>query len=107
MSSAAMILPSYREPWGLVVNEALSFGCPVVVSDICGCVPELVNEDVTGYSFRAGDVGALAQAMSKALLLSKDRAAVALRCLDVIAKFTPEHAAAKILRGCVEILNAP
>jgi glycosyltransferase involved in cell wall biosynthesis len=105
MSSAALILPSYKEPWGLVVNEALSFGCPVVVSDICGCVPELVIDGVTGYSFRAGDVGALAQAMSKAQLLSKDRPAVALRCLDVIEKFTPEQAAARILRGCVAILD--
>jgi len=107
MSSAAMILPSYREPWGLVVNEALSFGCPVVVSEICGCVPELVIDGVTGYSFRAGDVGALAQAMLNAQLLSRDRAAVALRCLEVIEKFTPEHAAAQILRGCVAILDTP
>jgi len=105
MNSAAMILPSLREPWGLVVNEALSFGCPVVVSDICGCVPELVIDGVTGYSFPVGDVGALAQAMSKAQLLSQDRAAVALRCLDVIAKFTPENAAAQFLRGCVAILD--
>lgn len=105
MNSAAMILPSLREPWGLVVNEALSFGCPVVVSDICGCVPELVIDGVTGYSFPAGDVGALAQAMLKAQLFTKDRAAVALKCLDVIAKFTPENAAAQILRGCVSILN--
>src|SRR4029077_4003966 len=101
MNSAAMILPSYREPWGLVVNEALSFGCPVVVSDICGCVPELVIDGVTGYSFPAGDVAPLAQAMSNALLLSQDRAAVALRCLDVIEEFTPQRAADRILRGCV------
>ncbi len=106
MNSAAMILPSLREPWGLVVNEALSFGCPVVVSDICGCVPELVIEGVTGYSFPAGEVAALAQAMSKALLLSKDRAAIAVSCLNVIAKFTPENAAAQILRGCVSILQS-
>jgi glycosyltransferase involved in cell wall biosynthesis len=107
VNSAAMILPSYREPWGLVVNEALSFGCPVVVSNICGCVPELVIDGVTGYSFRAGDVGELAQAMSKVQLLSENRAVVALSCLDVIAKFTPEFAAARILRGCVSILDTP
>lgn len=105
MNSAAMILPSLREPWGLVVNEALSFGCPVVVSDICGCVPELVIEGITGYSFPAGDVGALAEAMLNAQRLSDDRAAVAIRCLDVVAKFTPEQAAAQILRGCVSILD--
>ena len=105
MNSVAMILPSLREPWGLVVNEALSFGCPVVVSDICGCVPELVIDGITGYSFPAGDVGALVQAMLNAQRLSNDRAAVALRCLDVIAKFTPQQAAAQILRGCVSILD--
>jgi glycosyltransferase involved in cell wall biosynthesis len=93
MSSAAMILPSYREPWGLVVNEALSFGCPVVVSDVCGCVPELVRDGITGYSFPAGDVDGLTSAMMSAALLSKDRRAVARQCMDVIAKFTPECAA--------------
>jgi glycosyltransferase involved in cell wall biosynthesis len=105
MSSAAMILPSHREPWGLVVNEALSFGCPVVVSDVCGCVPELVREGVTGFSFPSGDVGALAKAMSNAQLLSQNRGAVALRCLEVIENFTPQHAAVQILRGCVSILR--
>jgi glycosyltransferase involved in cell wall biosynthesis len=107
MSSAAMILPSHREPWGLVVNEALSFGCPVVVSDVCGCVPELVRDGVTGYAFPAEDVDALTKAMMSAALLSKNRAEVALQCMDVIAKFTPEQAAAQILRGCVSILNTP
>jgi glycosyltransferase involved in cell wall biosynthesis len=107
MSSAAMILPSHREPWGLVVNEALSFGCPVVVSDVCGCVPELVRDGITGYSFPAGDVSALAQAMLNAQLLSEDRAAAASKCLEVIEKFTPQRAATQILRGCVSILGHP
>jgi glycosyltransferase involved in cell wall biosynthesis len=107
MSSAAMILPSHTEPWGLVVNEALSFGCPVVVSDVCGCVPELVRDGVTGYSFPAGDVDALTMAMMNAARLSKDRNDVARRCMEVIADFTPERAAAQILRGCVSILNTP
>jgi glycosyltransferase involved in cell wall biosynthesis len=107
MSSTAMVLPSHREPWGLVVNEALSFGCPVVVSDVCGCVPELVHDGITGFSFPAGNVAALAQAMSNALIFSKNRTAVAVGCLDVIERFTPEHAAAKIVRGCVSILDTP
>jgi glycosyltransferase involved in cell wall biosynthesis len=107
MSSAAMILPSHREPWGLVVNEALSFGCPVVVSDVCGCVPELVRDGITGYSFPARDVGALAKAMLDVQLLSQDRATIASRCMEVIEKFTPHRAASQILRGCVSILGHP
>jgi glycosyltransferase involved in cell wall biosynthesis len=105
MNSAAMILPSHREPWGLVVNEALSFGCPVVVSDVCGCVPELVHDGETGFSFPAGDVGALMRAMLRVQILSEDRVAVAIRCLDLVEKFTPRRAADQILHGCVSILG--
>jgi glycosyltransferase involved in cell wall biosynthesis len=89
----------------LVVNEALSFGCPVVVSNICGCVPELVLDGVTGYAFPVGDVRALGSAMISAVRMSNDRFSVAKKCLDLIAQYTPEHAAAKILSGCVSILE--
>ena len=37
-----MVLPSIHETWGLVVNEAMNFGCPVIVSDRVGCAPDLV-----------------------------------------------------------------
>jgi glycosyltransferase involved in cell wall biosynthesis len=105
MSSTALILPSHVEPWGLVVNESLSYGCPVVVSNICGCTPELVLDGVTGYSFPAGDVQALGTAMISAVRMSKDRFSVAKKCLDLIAQYTSEHAAAEILSGCVSILE--
>jgi glycosyltransferase involved in cell wall biosynthesis len=107
MDSTAMILPSHREPWGLVVNEALSYGCPVVVSSICGCLPELVSEGITGYSFPVGDIRALTKAMIAVTRLSKNRALVARQCLDLIGLYTPERAAAEILRGCVSILKTP
>ncbi len=41
--ASAFVLPSLFEPWGLVVNEALAAGVPVVVSENCGCVPDLVQ----------------------------------------------------------------
>jgi glycosyltransferase involved in cell wall biosynthesis len=103
----AMVLPSHREPWGLVVNEALSYGCPVVVSDICGCTPELVLTGVTGYSFPARDVGALCESMLQVIGLSKHRLSTAKRCLEVISQYTPERAALEILKGCDQILKDP
>lgn len=46
------ILPSQRnEPWGLVVNEAMACGLPVLVSDKCGCAVDLVVEGKNGYIF--------------------------------------------------------
>ena len=106
LNSTAMILPSHSEPWGLVVNEALSYGCPVVVSDVCGCVPELVRDGVSGYRYPVGDVQALACALISVASMSQTRLAVAKRCLEVIAQYTPEVAASQILDGCAEIIRA-
>lgn len=47
------ILPSTFEPWGLVVNEAMAAGLPVIVSDACGCGPDLVTKR-NGFVFAAG-----------------------------------------------------
>jgi glycosyltransferase involved in cell wall biosynthesis len=102
--AACMVLPSMSEPWGLVTNEALSHGCPVVVSESCGCVPELVIDGVTGYAFPAGDVAALQRTLLKSLEAFADTAGVASRCVDVIQRFDPPSAAANIARGCALML---
>jgi glycosyltransferase involved in cell wall biosynthesis len=107
MQSDALVLPSHSEPWGLVVNEALSYGCPVVVSDICGCVPELVIEGKTGYSYPRGDARALSEAMLAVAAMASDRSAVATRCLDLIEQYSADRAALEILGGCVQILKTP
>ena len=61
-----LCLPSDgRETWGLVVNEALACGLPVIVSDACGCTPELVGPD-NGWSIPGDDRGALKQALADA-----------------------------------------
>lgn len=56
-----LVLPSQSETWGLVVNEAMACGTPAIVSDACGCVPDLIDEGQTGLQFPVGDSAALAQ----------------------------------------------
>ena len=56
-----LVLPSASETWGLVVNEAMNFGIPCLVSDKVGCAHDLVQHGVNGYVFRAGDELDLAQ----------------------------------------------
>lgn len=44
----ALILPSLDEPWGLVVNEAMFSGLPVIVSNVCGCSLDLCKDSYNG-----------------------------------------------------------
>src|SRR5262249_39695769 len=56
-----LTLPSdFPETWGLVVNEALATGLPVIVSAAVGCAPDLVDDGVTGFQYPLGHVDALA-----------------------------------------------
>ena len=57
------VLPSREEPWGLVVNEAMASGCPVVVSSDVGCHRDLVTDGVEGFVYPQGDIPALADAL--------------------------------------------
>jgi 1,2-diacylglycerol 3-alpha-glucosyltransferase len=46
--AGCLVLPSLVEPWGLVVNEAMHTGLPAIVSSVCGCVPELLQNRRSG-----------------------------------------------------------
>jgi glycosyltransferase involved in cell wall biosynthesis len=56
----AFVLPSVFEPWGLVVNEVMNAGKPVIVSDQVGSGADLVEPGVNGEVFRAGGEADLA-----------------------------------------------
>jgi glycosyltransferase involved in cell wall biosynthesis len=58
-----LVLPSEHETWGLVANEALASGRPVVVSDTVGCAPDLAADQSAGRVFPVGNVAALANAI--------------------------------------------
>lgn len=62
-----LVLPSTHETWGLVANEALACGMPIVVSDAVGCAPDLAADGAAGRTFRMGDVVDLARALKDVL----------------------------------------
>lgn len=61
------VLPSRHEPWGLIVNEAMASGCPVIVSSDAGCHPDLITNGVEGFVYPQGDISALATALRAVL----------------------------------------
>jgi glycosyltransferase involved in cell wall biosynthesis len=63
--AGAFVHASTTEQWGLVVNEAMASGLPVLVSNLCGCAPELVVEGINGFTFDPRDVDELARGMRR------------------------------------------
>lgn len=100
-ASDLLVLPSrHGETWGLVVNEALHHGLPVVVSDRVGCAPDLVTP-ATGAVCEHGSVSSLTKAIEQAMsLVGSEAGRVA--CRRQVEGYTVDRAAAGLadaLRG--------
>ena len=87
------VLPSVEETWGLVVNEAMACGLPVIVTERVGSSVDLVRDGENGYVIPAADPASLASRILGLLtdppLLERMSSASAER----IRQFTPERAA--------------
>ena len=81
-----LILPSfYGETWGLVVNEAMAAGLPVLVSKECGCAETLIQEGMNGWSFDPHDVSRIAIAIEKLDALTQSQwEQMSLKSIEII-----------------------
>ncbi len=104
-SADCLVLPSGAaagETWGLVVNEALHFGLPVIASDGVGCHPDLIPDRRTGRVFPSGDAVALARHLDElAGELPARRCDYAAQAAARIENFTLEKAA----QGLVKLIE--
>ncbi len=92
--------PAEFETWGLVVNEAMQFGLPVIVSDHAGCRRDLVIEGQTGSIFPANNTAALATKIESLLHNREQARGMGRQAEKHIAGYTTEAAA----RGIVQSL---
>lgn len=100
--AGAFVLPSSEyEQWGLVVNEAMAAGLPVIVSGICGCVEDLVISGKTGYSFSPSSMDELKQRMIDMSQDPEQRMQMAQSALEHIDSYSPEIFAKNYLAACL------
>lgn len=66
LESDLLVLPSKEEVWGLVINEALACGVPVIVSSKCGCATDLVRDGFNGCIYNLEDTGDLSETLREA-----------------------------------------
>ena len=98
------VLPSRYDGWGVVVNQAIGAGLPVICSDMVGAGHDLVDEEKNGLKFKAGDAASLAEKMKRFLadpaLIEKWGAA----SREKARAFTPQTGAAKWVEAIKEVL---
>ncbi len=88
IESDIFVMPStIGETWGLVVNEAMCFGLPVIVSDLVGCGADLVKHGENGYIFNMGNVDELACYIRRLIEEKDERKQFALASIDLIKKW--------------------
>ena len=88
-----LVLPSRREVWGLVVNEALAAGVPVLVTEVVGATPDLVRDGVNGFVVPPRDPEALCGALHRYFDDATDREAMRLAARESIEPFSIARAA--------------
>lgn len=79
------------EQWGLVVNEAMAAGLPVIVSGRCGCAADLVQDGGNGWVVDPLDVAAISSALTALAAPATDRAAMGARSGEIVAAFAPHR----------------
>jgi glycosyltransferase involved in cell wall biosynthesis len=90
------VAPSHFEPWGLVANEAMAAGTPIIVTDVFGCVGDLAQDAKTALVVPVGVPERLADAMSRLALDANLRSRLSYAASEIIADWTIENQAKNI-----------
>ena len=93
-----LVMPSHLEPWGLVVNEAMATGMPVIATTCSGAATDLIVDGETGYRYQAGDVERLRRLLQSVVQDSGAWAEMGKRAAQLMTTCTPsEYAEAFVL----------
>jgi len=88
-----LVLPTHSDPWGLVVNEAMACGLPIIVSDVAGCSLDLVKDGWNGYIVPPGDSGKLSVAINSLIRQPELRERMSARSAEWIQNYSPDACA--------------
>jgi glycosyltransferase involved in cell wall biosynthesis len=93
------VLPAENEPWGLIINEVMCAGLPVIASAEVGAVPDLVHHGENGYTFEATDVATLGKHLQTLCEDDALRQKMGQRSLDIIQQWSYEDAVCGVLNA--------
>jgi glycosyltransferase involved in cell wall biosynthesis len=100
------VLPSENEPWGLIINEAMCAGLPIVATEEIGAVADLVHEGENGFVYPTGDVEKLSSRLAQLCKAEALRKRMGQRSLAIIQKWSCEEAVQGILSALEALRGA-
>lgn len=103
----AFIHASTTEQWGLVVNEAMASGLPVLVSNRSGCATDLVKDGENGWTFDPSNEQQMADLMLRVYSDEGARVRMGSRSREIIAEWGPKRFATSISLAVKAALDAP
>jgi glycosyltransferase involved in cell wall biosynthesis len=87
----ALILPTYTDTWGMVVNEAMACGLPVIVSTAAGCSADLIRENWNGTLVKPRNIDGLELAMRRVATEPDLRRSMGANSARHIRDYSPEE----------------
>lgn len=98
--SGCLVLPSLKEPWGVVLQEAAASGLPLICSEACGASVHLLQDGYNGYLFETGNADHLAHCLTRmSALSSSERLLMGQRSYEMSKQFTPQRWAQTLVEG--------
>lgn len=102
--SECLVLPTHSDTWGMVVNEAMACGLPIVCSRVAGCAADLVRSN--GILVDPSSVSQLADALRKIAGDVELRAGMSAESRRLIQSYSPECCAAGIAAAALAMMNS-
>ncbi len=93
------VFPTHSDPWGLVVNEAMACGLPVIATGVAGCVADMLQDGKNGSVIAPMEPESLLLAMQALLRSPELREQMRRRSLETSSRFTPQAWAEGIVRA--------
>ncbi|MHC2995248.1 MAG: glycosyltransferase family 4 protein [Candidatus Atribacteria bacterium] len=93
------VLPSTNEPWGLIINEVMNFGLPIITTDKVGAGPDLVKDGENGFIYSIGDIERLAECLLTLLKELELRERMGRCSLEIISNWGYDACVEGVLKG--------
>lgn len=101
----ALVLPTHSDPWGLVVNEAMACGLPIIVSSVAGCSIELVEDGWNGCIVPPRDSEKLSMAIDCLLRNPELRQTMSAHSSQRISNYSPEACAEGLAAAAMAVFE--